>query len=89
MAEICHNTPGTLGKHPVRPLGDISHDAIMLHGFAQGLYELHDQIKCEISPASNSMPPMFESLIERCRRLSDDIEAYEYAQRHGAKGGAA
>lgn len=90
MADDCHNTTGLPGQSPshqadrkARPLEDIMHDAIMLHAFAQGLYELHDTIKTERSPASNSMPAMFDSLIERAHRLAEDIEAYDFVERRG------
>lgn len=59
---------------PVKTLSDLSHDAIMLHGFIQGVIELHDLLKIEVGPASNAMPPLFDSLLERADRLSSDLE---------------
>lgn len=88
MADNCHNTTGMLGQSPsqqadrkARPIADIMHDAIMLHAFAQGVYELHDTLKTDRSPASNAMPAMFDSLIERAHRLAEDIEAFDFVER--------
>lgn len=64
-----------------RPLDDIHHDAVFLHAFAQGVAELHDTLKTEVSPASNSMPALFESLIERAAKLAHDIEIFDYVER--------
>lgn len=87
MADHCHNTIGVSGQSPAlspalvaRTLDDIHRDAVFLHAFAQGLAELHDTLKTDLSPASNSMPAMFESLIDRASRLADDIEIYEYVE---------
>lgn len=82
MNAISANDSGLPRK--AKPIDEIMHDAIMLHAFAQGLYELHDTIKTERSPASNSMPAMFDSLIERALRLSEDIEAFDFAERRGS-----
>ena len=75
--------PGQATVRKARPLEDIMHDAIMLHAFAQGLYELHDTLKTDRSPAANSMPAMFDSLIERAHKLAEDIEAYDFVERRG------
>lgn len=88
MADHCNNTPGLPGQSPsvpstsVRSLDDIHRDAIFLHAFAQGVAELYDQVEATPTPVTNSMPAMFESLIERADRLAGEIEAYEYAERH-------
>lgn len=74
---------------PVKTISDLQVDACMLHGFAQGLAELHDMIKTDLSPASNAMPPMFASLIERADRLANDLDALNTAQRAAARGGRA
>ena len=61
---------------PARPktLSDLQRDAVFLHAMAQGLDALYDTIATDISPASNSMPAMFESLIQRARLLADDLD---------------
>jgi len=62
-----------------KTLSDLQSDAIYLHAMAQGIDALYDTLRPEISPASNSMPAMFQSLIERARRLADDLETLESA----------
>ncbi|TJZ93839.1 hypothetical protein FA743_00760 [Paracoccus gahaiensis] len=87
MADTCHNTPGMSGQSPslhpgikARPLNDIHRDAVFLHAFAQGVAELHETLKTDLSPASNSMPAMFETLIDRASRLVNDIEIFDYVE---------
>lgn len=77
MADTCHNSTGL----PVKTISDLQHDATMLHAFAQGVYELHDLIKTDLSPASNAMPALLDSLIERADRLANDLGAFETAGR--------
>ena len=55
-------------------LRDMHVDAVYLHAMAQGIDALFDTIETERSPASNSMPAMFQSLIERADRLANALE---------------
>lgn len=52
-------------------------DATMLHALAQGVAELHDLIKTDLSPASNAMPAMLDSLIARADQLANDLSVLE------------
>ena len=65
---------------PVKTISDLQADATMLHAFAQGVAELHDLIKTDLSPASNAMPAMLDSLIARADRLSCDLDALAMAR---------
>lgn len=82
MHAISATDTGLPDARKARPLDEIMHDAIMLHAFAQGVYELHDTLKTDQSPASNAMPAMFDSLIERAHRLAADIETFDFVERH-------
>ena len=57
-----------------KTISELQSDAIFLHAMAQGMDVLYDTIKTDLSPASNSMPAMFQSLIERADRLAQDLE---------------
>ena len=76
MNAISANGPGL-----PKSIRDLQHDACMLHAFAQGVAELHDTLKTDTSPASNAMPALFESLIERADRLSNELDALQTAMR--------
>lgn len=65
---------------PVKTISDLQSDATMLHAFAQGVAELHDLIKTDLSPASNAMPALLDSLIERADRLANDLSILEMAR---------
>lgn len=75
------NAISATGTGLPKSIRSLQHDACMLHAFAQGIAELHDTLKTDTSPASNAMPALFESLIERADRLSNDLDALETAQR--------
>lgn len=62
----------------MKTIGQVAYDAVMLHAFAQGVNELHDNLKVEVSPASNAMPALLDSLIQRAKQLSEDLERIEY-----------
>lgn len=62
-------------------LDDLHSQAVYLHAFAQGMDELNEQIKAEISPAANAMPAMFQSLIERADILANDLEDFAKQER--------
>ena len=72
---------------PVRDLSDIGRDAVMLLGLCEGLDVLNDAADAlnDADPvtrqARNAMVPMIEVIIEKARRLADDIEAAETATR--------
>ena len=76
MNAISANGPGL-----PKSIRDLQHAACMLHAFAQGVAELHDTLKTDMSPASNAMPALFESLIERADRLANELDALQTAQR--------
>jgi len=48
----------------MKTISQVACDAVMLHAFAQGVNELHDNLKVEVSPASNAMPALLDSLIQ-------------------------
>lgn len=58
-------------------LSDLQTDAVYLHAMAQGVDALYDTIATDLSPASNAMPAMFQSLIERAEKLVAGIDALE------------
>ena len=68
---------------PVRDLSDIARDAVMLAGMCEGLDVLNDAADAlkDADPATrqarNAMVPMIEVIIEKARRLADDIEHAE------------
>lgn len=87
MADTHHNTTGLPGQshslHPgvkARPLEDIHHYAVFLHAFAQGVAEIDDTLKNDLSPPANSMPAMFDTLIDRASLLVNDIEIVDYVE---------
>ncbi|WP_050524913.1 hypothetical protein [Pseudorhodobacter wandonensis] len=57
-----------------KTISDLQTDATFLHAMAQGIDVLYDIIKTDLSPASNSMPAMLQSLIERADRLAQDLD---------------
>lgn len=64
------------GNNPAMPKtkSELQSDAVFLHAMIQGIEVLYDTIKHDLSPASNAMPAMFESLLERASRLADDLD---------------
>jgi hypothetical protein len=50
------------------------HDAVFLEAMIQGVEVIYDSISTDLSPASNAMPAMFESLIARAQKLAADLD---------------
>jgi len=57
-----------------KTIADLQSDAVFLHAMAQGIDVIYDTIKTDLSPASNSIPAMLQSLIERADRLANDLD---------------
>jgi hypothetical protein len=68
-----------------KTISQLQSDACFLHAMAQGVDALFDTISTELSPASNAMPAMFQSLIERADRLAQDLDAMESEMRQAGR----
>lgn len=72
-------------------LSDLGNDAVMLLGLCEGLDVMNDaqdgDPSCPVArQARNAMVPLIAAVIEKARRLADDIDAAERTTRKGRAG---
>lgn len=69
------NNPAS-GNKPAMPktISELQKDAVFLHAMIQGVEIVYEEVSRDCSPASNAMPALFESLLERARRLANDLD---------------